>query len=541
ELVLERLIDMVMRTAIEQAGAERGLLILSNAGELRIAAEATTNDDATHLLLRDAPVSAELLPESILNQVLRTGESMVLDDALAETTYIVDPYVLEHRARSILCLPLMNQAKLTGVLYLENNLAAQVFNPARIAVLKLVASQAATSLENARLYRTIEEREAKIRRLVDANIIGIIVWNANGDIIEANDAFLRMVGYDRNEVVSGRMRWRDLTSAESMAQSEFALAEALRVGHAQPFEKQYVRKDGSYLSVILGLATFEASRDEGVAFVLDLTERKLAEEQARESERRYREMQAELAHTNRVETMGQLAASIAHEVTQPIAATVTNAQTAMRWLGAQPPELGEVGQVLNRIVNDANRAANILARIRGMIKKEPPQKMAMDINAAILEMIDLTRGQASKSGTQVQVQLLHGLPLIEGDRVELQQVLLNLIINALEAMRSVADGTRNLHIRTALDAPGSVLVTVSDSGPGFASERTEQVFAPFYTTKATGLGMGLSICRSIIENHGGRLWASANQPRGAVVQFTLQVFSTSASDVQERERLPGTT
>lgn len=530
ELVLERLIDMVMRTAIEQAGAERGLLILSNAGELRIAAEATTNDDTTRMLLRDAPVNAELLPESILNQVLRTGESMFLDDAVSEPAYFLDPYIRERRARSVLCLPLMNQAKLTGVLYLENNLAAHVFNPARIAVLKLVASQAAASLENARLYRTIEEREAKIRRLVDANIIGIIVWNANGDIIEANDAFLRMVGYDRDEVVSGRMRWRDLTSDESLEQSEHALAEALRVGHAQPFEKQYVRKDGSYLSVILGLATFEASRDEGVAFVLDLTERKLAEEQARESERRYREMQAELAHTNRVETMGQLAASIAHEVTQPIAATVTNAQTALRWLGAQPPELGEVGQVLSRIVNDANRAAGILARIRGMIKKEPPQKTAMDINAAILEMIDLTRAQASKSGALVQVQLLQELPLIEGDRVELQQVLLNLIINAMEAMSTVGDSVRILHISTALDVPGSVLVTVSDSGPGFAAECTEQVFAPFYTTKPAGLGMGLSICRSIVESHGGRLWATTNQPRGAIVQFTVQVFSAQQSD-----------
>ncbi|NWL76951.1 protein kinase [Pseudomonas taiwanensis] len=524
EIVLEKLIDMVMRTAIEQAGAERGLLILSDGGEHLIAAEATTAGDATELLLRAVPVSAALLPESILFNVLRTRESVVLDDAVAEPSFAADPYIRERRTRSILCLPLMNQAKLTGALYLENNLTARVFSPTRIAVLKLVASQAAISLENARLYRDIAEREAKIRRLVDANIIGIIVWNAEGDIIEANDAFLRMVGYEREDLVSGSVGWRDLTQPDLRPQSETALAEALRVGHAQPFEKEYVRKDGSRLPVIVGLATFETSRKDGVAFVLDLTERKLAEQRVREGEQRYREVQAELAHANRVATMGQLAASIAHEVNQPIAATVTNAYAAQRWLNAQPPEVGEVGQVLGRIIKDANRAADVLGRIRELIRKAPPQKEPVDINAAIREMVEFTHGEASKCGAVVQTQLAEGLPLIEGDRVELQQVLLNLIINALEAMGGINDGVRQLHISTGPDESGAVRVTVSDSGPGFA-ESAEQVFAPFYTTKPTGLGMGLSICRSIIETHGGQLWASANQPRGAVVQFTVLAHS----------------
>ncbi len=527
ELVLEKLIDMVMRTAIEQAGAERGVLILSNDDELRIAAEATTSQDATQMMLRDVPVSASLLPGSILNQVLRTGQYLCLNDAVAELQFAGDTYIREHRARSILCLPLMNQAKLIGALYLENNLAAEVFSPARIAVLKLLASQAAISLDNARLYRGVEQREAKIRRLVDANIIGIIVWNTDGEIIEANDAFLRMVGYERQELVSGNIGWRDPTPPESRAESENALAKAISTGHVQPFEKQYIRKDGSLLSVILGLASFEASRNEGVAFVLDLTERKLAEQKASEGELRYREVQAELAHANRVATMGQLAASIAHEVNQPIAATVTNAETALRWLRFEPPELGEVEQVLGRIINDANRAAEVLSRIRGLIKKEAPQKTLVDINVAVHEMIEFTRGQANKSGALVQAQLSRGLPLVDGDLVELQQVLLNLIINALEAMSEVANGAKELHISTGRDDGGNLLVIVRDSGPGFAEENAEHVFAPFYTTKPTGLGMGLSICRSIIDAHGGRLWASANLPRGAVVQFTLPAASSA--------------
>ncbi|MGJ7516285.1 trifunctional serine/threonine-protein kinase/ATP-binding protein/sensor histidine kinase [Pseudomonas baetica] len=521
EIVLYKLIDMVMCTAIEQAGAERGLLILSDGGEHRIAAQVTTGGSAT--LLRDEPVSTQLLSESVLYHVLRTRENLFLDDAMVEATFAADPYIRQHRARSILCLPLMNQAKLVGALYLENNLAAGAFSQNRIAVLKLVASQAAISLENARLYREVAERESKIRRLVDANIIGIVVWNAEGDIVEANDAFLCMLGYAREDVVQGRLRWRDLTVPEFRELSERSMLQAVQTGHAQPFEKEYFKKDGSRLPVILGLAMFEANSKEGVAFVLDLTERKRAEEKTRESERRYREVQAELSHANRVATMGQLVASIAHEVNQPIAAAILNANAAQRWLNTQPPELDEVRHVLGRLILDANRAADVLGRIRGHIRKTPPQKGPVDVNAAIGEMIEFTRGQIVKSGTSLQTQLMDGLPHIEGDRVELQQVLLNLIMNALEAMGSVEEGERRLHISVVLGEEGGLRVSVSDSGPGFASQNTDLVFTSFYTTKPTGLGLGLSICRSIIEAHGGRLWASANQPCGATVQFTLPV------------------
>ncbi len=521
EIVLEKLIDMIMRTAIEQAGAERGVLILSDTGEHRIAAQVNTGSNS--LQLSDEPMTSVWLPESIVYHVLRTRESVFLDDALTEIPFAEDPYIRRHHVRSILCLPLMNQAKLIGALYLENNLTTGVFSPARIAVLKLVASQAASSLENARLYREVAEREGKIRRLVDANIIGILVWDANGDIIEANDAFLRMLGYEREDLFSGRLRWRDLTTPEFRELSEHFLAQALLTGYAQPYEMEYFRKDGSRLPVIVGLAMYESSSKEGVAFVLDLTERKQAEGKIRESEQRYREVQADLAHVNRVATMGQLVASIAHEVNQPIAAAILNADAALRWLNVQPPEIEEVRKVLGSLIKDANRAADVLGRIRQHLRKAPPHKAALDINAAIREMIEFTRGQIMKSGALIQTRLEEGLPLIEGDRVELQQVLLNLIMNALEAMSGVSKGERQLHISALSDDAGYVLVSVSDSGPGFVSENTEQVFASFYTTKSTGLGMGLSICRSIIEAHGGRLWASANPPRGATVQFTLPV------------------
>ena len=521
EIVLDRLIAIIMRTAIEQTGAERGLLILTDSGTPCIAAEATAAGEATQLQLRDTVVHSAMLPESILYQVLRTRESVVLDDATATSAFAVDPYIIRQRARSVICLPLMNQAKLIGALYLENTLAARVFSSTRIAVLKLVASQAAISLENARLYREVAEREAKIRRLVDANIIGIVFWNADGEIVEANDAFLRMLGYDRDDVVSGRLSWREMTAPEYRELSENSMMEAVQTGHAQPFEKEYFKKDGSRLPVILGLAMFEDCRKEGVAFVLDLTGRKQAEEKIRDSEQRYREVQVELAHANRVATMGQLAASIAHEVSQPIAATLMNSHAALRWLGTQPPQLDEVRQSLELLIKDANRAADVMDRIRGHIRKAPPKKERLDINCTVREMIEFTRGEVTKSGATVQILLADNLPNIEGDRIELHQVLLNLIINALDAMSVVPQGSRELHICSQLDDAGCVQVSVSDSGPGFVTQSPEQIFAAFYTTKTTGLGMGLSICRSIIEAYGGRLWASENRPRGAVIHLSL--------------------
>jgi PAS domain S-box-containing protein len=424
---------------------------------------------------------------------------------------------------------LITQAKLIGVLYLENNLTPRVFAPARSAVLKLLASQAAIALENARLYRDLEQREAKIRRLVDANIIGIFIWNVEGGIIDANDTFLRMVGCDREDLLSGRVNWADQTPPEWRHCDVRAVAEMKMTGTSQPFEKEFYRKDGSRVPVLVGAAGFNEQRNEGVAFVLDLTERKRAEAEAHESERRVREMQMEVAHANRVATMGQLTASIAHEVNQPIAGAVTNAEAALRWLGARPPDLEEVRQALGRIVKDANRAGDVIGRIRELIKKAPPRKDGVDMNEAIREVIELTRVEAAKNGASVQTALGEGLPPIEGDRIQLQQVVLNLIVNAVQAIGAVAEGPRELFITTAQAEPNGVLVAVKDSGPGVAPANLGQLFAPFYTTKPGGLGMGLSICRSIIEAHGGRLWVTANRPRGAIFHFTVPTDPASAS------------
>ncbi|MBV8590216.1 MAG: PAS domain S-box protein, partial [Acetobacteraceae bacterium] len=522
EMVLGRLVATLLRTAIEQAGAERGLLLLLRRDALRIEAEAITDGDAVIVQLCDKPASPAALPESVLHYVQRTRESVILDDASAENPFSADAYIRQHHARSILCLPFLNQAKLIGVLFLENNLAPCVFALGRLAVLKLLASQAAIALENARLYSDLAEREAKIRRLVDANVIGICIWELEGRILEANDAYLRIVGYDRQDLGSGRLRWTDLTPSEWRdRQKRQWIPELKMTGTVQPFEKEYIRKDGSRVPVLVGMASFDETGNQGVSFVLDLTERKRAEAQARESERRYREVQTELAHANRIATMGQLSASIAHEANQPIGAALTNAQAALRWLGSEPPNLEEVRLALARIVANSSRAGNVIGRIRALIKKDPPRKDALAINDAILEVIALTQGEAVKNGVSLQTKLADSLPRIQGDRVQLQQVILNLIINAIEAMSGVSAEPRELLISTGKADRRGVVVAVRDSGPGLEASTLDRLFQAFYTTKPGGLGMGLSICRSIIEAHGGQLWAEANQPRGAIFQFTV--------------------
>jgi C4-dicarboxylate-specific signal transduction histidine kinase len=308
-----------------------------------------------------------------------------------------------------------------------------------------------------------------------------------------------------------------------------ALAELERNGTHKPFEKEYYRKDGSRVPVLTGAAIFGEGGNEGVAFVLDLTERKRAEAEARESERRYSEIQSELAHASRLATMGQLTASIAHEVNQPIAATVINANAALRWLAAPRPDLEEVRQALARIVTDGHRAGEVIGRIRALIKKAPPRKDGVAINDAILEVVALTNGEAMKHDVSVRTELAEGLPPIEGDRVQLQQVILNLIMNAIEAMSGTKEAPRDLLLSTEKGEPDAVQITVRDSGPGLAPAALERLFDAFYTTKPSGLGLGLSICRSIIDAHGGELWATANLPRGAIFQFILPARSGGVS------------
>ena len=369
--------------------------------------------------------------------------------------------------------------------------------------------------------------EAKMRRLVEANVVGIAMWNLEGSITEANDAFLQMVQYEREDLASGRVRWTDLTPAEWRGGDERAIADLRVRGSFQPFEKEYFRKDGSRVPILLGGALFEGNGNEGVAFVLDLSEQKRAQEMLQQAQQTLYTTQVELARVSRVTTMGELAASIAHEVNQPLTAITNNGSACLRLLANSSLDPEVLRRALEEIVSDGSRASAVLARIRAFIKKGPAVKQVVDINEVIQEVLALVGPELLKNRISVERQLTKTLPLVTADRVELQQVLLNLIMNGIEAMAGVTDRPCLVGVQSRMDKSGNVMVSVSDSGAGLGSEGG-RVFTPFFTTKANGMGMGLSISRSLIENQGGRLWAESNSPHGAVFSFTLPMVAGSS-------------
>jgi len=483
--------------------------------------------------------------------------------------------------------------------------------------------------------------EAKIRRLVEANVVGIVMWNLEGAITGANEAFLRMVQYNREDLSSGRVCWTDLTPAEWRGYDEGVIADLKATGIFQPFEKEYFRKDGSRVPVLLGGALLEGDGNEGIAFVLDLSEQKRAERALRRSEaflsegqhlgqigsfswrvatdeitwsaelyriyeleigvpvtlelirsrvhpedvsliekmkmvdqarqgghdfewqyrllmpdhsikymhavahatrdqdgqleyiasvqdvtaRRLAEeasdkARSELAHVARVMTLGTLTASIAHELNQPLSGIVTNASTCMRMLATDPPNVDGARETARRTIRDGNRAAEVITRLRALFSKKDAATESVNLNDAALEVIALSLADLQKNGVVLRPELADDLPLVTGDRVQLQQVILNLVLNASDAMSGVDDRPRQLVIRTEREDDRARL-TVQDVGVGIEPYGMEKLFEPFYTTKNGGMGIGLSVSRSIIEGHHGRLWATLNDGPGAAFSFSI--------------------
>jgi signal transduction histidine kinase len=312
----------------------------------------------------------------------------------------------------------------------------------------------------------------------------------------------------------------DLTALEGDHRDDFLITvvnAGFRTGLVLP-----LLKDNEIVGTIsLGRTRVQPFTDRQICLFEDFAAQATIALESTRRERQYREMQSELAHANRVATMGQLTASIAHEIKQPIATALNNARAALNFLGRHPPDLSEVKEALHCIVADAHRTSDVVDRIGSLIKKAPPRKEVVDLNAAILEVTALTHSEAIKTGVTVGTQLAGELPRVQGDRVQLQQVMLNLIVNAIQSMSGVEDGNRELQISTVSIEPEGVRVAVRDTGQGLRPESLPRLFESFYTTKPNGMGMGLSICRSIIEAHGGRLWATGCEPRGALFQFTI--------------------
>jgi PAS domain S-box-containing protein len=518
EILLDRLIEILMTVALEHAGAQRGLLILMRGDTPHIEAEAATDQNAVVVTVRQKVVTPAVVPESVLHTVIRTRQNVILDDAAVQSSFSADDYIREKRARSVLCLPLVKQTKLIGVLYLENKLASHVFTPGRISLLELLASQAAISLENARLYGELTMSEERWRTLFESVPVGVNMVGLDKRYVAANPAFQRMTGYSEAELRS--LTPVDITHEEDRASTEAIIAAQIA---GQPYvqhrEKRYLRKDGGvvWAEVDAFLAPVAGSGPLLAGVAVDITDRKRAEEALRDA-------RADLERMARLTTMGEFTASIAHEINQPLAAIVTQSEAALRFLDRDEPDLDEVQDALSAIRQDGMRASEVIRGLRALARKSGLQLTKLDIDDVISEVLVLARGELLRRDVLLHTELTAEDRPVMGDRVQLQQVLLNLIMNSVEAMSGVTERKRELTVSLTVE-PGSMLVSVQDTGSGLGPAVAEHMFQPFFTTKSDGLGMGLAICRSIVEAHGGRLWVSPRAPHGADVRFTVPLWA----------------
>jgi predicted ATPase/signal transduction histidine kinase/GAF domain-containing protein len=518
EIDFNNLIGILMQTALEHAGGERGLLVLPRGEEMWIEAEATTAQGRVEVRRPNMRVAPSALPESVLHYVIRTKDSVLLDDASKKDPFSADSYVRSNNSRSILCLPLIKQAKLIGVLYLENSLASHVFTPARIAVLRLLASQAATSLENARLYSELRNADAYLAEAQRLSHTGSFGWRPpSGEIYWSEETF-RIFEYERSSTPTVERMMGDRVHPEDVTSFRRVVERAAQDGQDFAHEYRLRMPNGrvKYLYVVAHAMRYDTADINFVGAVMDVTAIRLAELELHKT-------RTELAHVMRVTSLGELTASIAHEVNQPLGAAATNAEACLCWLDREIPNLDAVHSSVEMIIRDVNRAADTIRRVRALAMKTDTQMAPLNLNEVVSEALTFVQHELLSCGVTLRTELATALPLILADKVQLQQVILNLVINGTEAMQAVTDRSRELVIRSEQDDAQQVRLTVTDRGVGFSEENAERLFDAFFTTKSSGMGMGLSICRSIIEAHGGRIWAASNGAQGAAIRFTLPV------------------
>lgn len=523
EIVLDHLIETLMTIALEHAGAERGVLMLLRNNRLEIEAEAATGAGEVDVVRRQAMPATGELPETLLHTVMRTGQSVILDDAQRANPFTADDYVIRRRPRSVMCLPLVKQAELIGALYLENNLAPGTFTPRRIAVLELLASQAAISLDNARLYAEVimenRERMKAEASLAEAQRIsrtGSWRWNMRTGAVEWSAEHFRIFGLDPRTDKPTYALYMTRIHPEDYFLVEQVLMQASRDRRAFSHEYRLLMPDGlvKHVQSIGHPGIDEAGEPEFSGTIVDITERRLAEEALRRTE-------SELARVSRLSTMGELVGSIVHEINQPLAAVVGNAEVCLRWLNRDEPDLGEARDAVTRLARDGRRAADVVKSLHALARKSGLRLANVDINNSIREVLMLLRDELERGAVVLHVDLVDTDRPVVGDRVQLQQVLLNLIRNGVEAMSAIMDWPRVMKISSEINDAKEALVAVEDSGIGLDPSTTERIFEPLFTTKGSGMGMGLSISRSIIDAHGGRLWASQNAQHGTTFRFTV--------------------
>jgi PAS domain S-box-containing protein len=517
EIQLPQLIERLMTIALQNSGADRGLLILFHENDYRIEAEACADGEKV-LLQYDAPTSPTV-PETIIRYVIRTQQNVILDDAMKRNLFSEDMYLGLRKPRSILCLPLVRQGAIDGLLYLENTLAPHVFTPERTRLLELLASQAAISLENSRLYADLELQVSLLQQLP------VSAWTLkpNGTPDFVNDVWLEFSGQTLEFIRSHPEAWMTAIHPEDRELAVRTFWEGVRSGQGFAFETRTLRaRDGIYRRHLQQAVVLRDAEGKVLRFVgttTDIDDQKRAEETLRQT-------QADFAHVARVATLNAMTASIAHEVNQPLSGVLINANTGLRMLEAEPPNLAGLAETVRRTVRDANRAADVIRRLREMFSKKEAKTELVDLNGAVRDVIAISAGDLQRREALLQTELAAGLPYVIGDHVQLQQVILNLLLNAADAMQNIEDRPRSILVKTELESDAFVQLEVRDVGTGFDPGLAEKLFAPFYTTKANGMGIGLSICRSIIESHQGRIWARPNVGPGVTFIFRLPVASS---------------
>jgi PAS domain S-box-containing protein len=521
QIELDEMIDTLMRVVLENAGAQSGCLLLVRDDELVLAAEAKVEQQAVQITrhAKTSPSQAQL-PVVILQYVRRSREPVQLMDATEPHPFSTAPYFAEQHPQSVLCMPILRQSVLVGILYLENRLTTHAFTPDRVQVLELLASQAAISLDNCRLYADVRDSHARIRRLVNSSIIGIFFWDLSGNITDANDAFLQMVGYSRQDLLAGEVNWERMALPEYKALDEQKVAEVRSTRTCTPYEKEFLRKDGRRVPVLVGAVLFDDAPDHGVAFVLDLSERKQAE-----AERQARQA-AEAA--NRAKST--FLANMSHELRTPLNGILGYAQVLERTFKLGEKELACVnvikksGAHLLTLINDILDLAKIEA---GKVELHP---VDIGLVGFVQTVTEIVRVKAAEKGVEFVCDLAPDLPqVIRADEKRLRQILLNLLSNAVK----FTDRGR-VTLRARFVPPARVAFEVRDTGVGIAADELKSIFEPFEQAgnvqrRQAGTGLGLTISRQYVRLMGGEIEVESELGRGSVFRFEVDAEPVRAA------------
>jgi C4-dicarboxylate-specific signal transduction histidine kinase len=506
-LDLDHLVEGLMKTALQHGAANRGLLVLL-AGEPRIRARATSDVARIEVIPDDVPTTPDALPLSILRFVLRSGETIESREGAVPSPFDSDSYFEQRRVRSLICAPILVSARPIGALYLENTLTSRAHSARDLKLLELIASQAAVSLENARLYRGLHQAQQRMARAEQVSRTGSFSWRPDTQELDFSDELMRI--YQLNARPSVALL-RERTHPEDQALLERLLHD-FGSYDGQPLDLRLVMPDGALKHVaIIGS---RLGRFEYTGMIRDVTEAKQAEESLQRT-------QAALTDMARVASLAELSAAIAHEVRQPVAGIELNISICLRRLSDDRSDVPGARAAAQRIQRDASRATAILERLRALFSKAESVKVAVDLNDAVSEVAELLRSRVRAAGATLTLDLQRDLPCALGDRVQLQQVVINLLGNALDATRDQAR-PRTVTLRTKSVEKSRLQCEVEDSGAGIGDADRTHIFEPFYSTKRRGMGMGLSICKNILVAHGGEISAHNNEPPpGATFKFVL--------------------